>query len=73
MAPLDLLLAFLKYIFGIEVWQIPFGFKSQLDRQIFSIYFSSYEKFVIFCGTFTPYYQTLFFRGTVMYVQYDFL
>jgi hypothetical protein len=61
MAPLYMLLAFLKYIFGIEVWLIPFGIiKSK--SQIFSIYFPNFEKFVIFVEKFTPYYQTLIFK-----------
>jgi hypothetical protein len=68
---------FLTHIlgFGIEVWLISFRVmesKSQLDKLIFSIYFSNYEKFKYFVETFTPYNQKLIFEEHLRMSNMDF-
>ncbi len=77
MAPSYLFFAFLKYIFGIEVWLIPFGImynNPNLNKtDTFSVYiFPTLKSLLSFMEKFTPYCQTLIFEEQLCMSNMDF-
>jgi hypothetical protein len=68
---LELVISFLKYMFGIWDWGVANSFWDHVIQiSIRPINFSNYEKLKFFVDTFTPFNQILlYFRVTVMYVK----